>query len=342
MEKNPYSDDYAKASEYLRIALSLLSKNSVPPSPLNFQMGYEHAAGRNETLSEDMNKLLINGKIPSEEGLWQLYRKHFIQDGETLEEMREELRDIIVNIQGEFKRSGVDISGYTKTLNHFATVLNSQTPVEAMSAEVRKVIQDTRSMEQSQHRLESEMSSILTEVKSLRKELNQVKKESLIDALTGISNRKAFDTAFEETIGTALKDEEHFYLLIADIDHFKLFNDTFGHLIGDKVLKFVANTLNNCSGKNNLAARFGGEEFAIIVQENTLAKAEAIAENIRISISSGELKDKVSGKSFGKLTISIGIAQFRINDKANDLIQRADQALYLAKERGRDRIERMI
>ena len=78
------------------------------------------------------------------------------------------------------------------------------------------------------------------------------------------------------------------------------------------------------------------------MQENTLAKAEAIAEKIRISISSGELKDKASGKSYGKLTISIGIAQFRMNDKANDFIQRADKALYLAKERGRDRIERIV
>ena len=205
-------------------------------------MGYDHAAGRNKILREDLNELLTDGKAPSEECLWQLYKKHFIQDGNALEEMREELRDIIVNIQGEFERSGVDISGYTKTLNHFATALDSQTPVETMSAEVRKVIQDTRSMEQSQHRLESEMSSILTEVESLRKELNQVKKESLIDALTGIFNRKAFDTSFEETIQAALKENGHVYLLLADIDHFKQFNDTFGHLIGDKVLKFVANT----------------------------------------------------------------------------------------------------
>lgn len=342
MEKNPYSDDYAKASEYLRIALSLLAKNSIPPSPLNFQLGYDHAAGRSETLREDLNELLAAGKAPSEEILWQLYKKHFIQDDNALDEMREELRDIIVNIQGEFKRSGVDISGYTKTLNDFATALGSQAPAESMSAEVRQMIRDTRSMEQSQHRLESEMSSILTEVESLRKELKQVKKESLIDALTGIFNRKAFDTSFEETIQTALKENGQFYLLLADIDHFKQFNDTFGHLVGDKVLKFVANTLKSCSGKNNLAARFGGEEFAIIVQEKTLIKTEAIAEKIRISISSGELKDKASGKSYGKLTISIGIAQLRMNDKAKDLIKRADKALYLAKERGRDRIERII
>lgn len=343
MDANPYSDDdFTRASEHLRLVLSFLSKHKIPPSPMNFRMGYDYVTGQREELKAAFDEIVAQPDSITTENLWEMYRRFFVKDEEALEKMHQELRHIIVNIQNEFERSGVNLSGYAKILNRFADILGTPTPPESMSAEVHKVIDDTRSMEQSQHRLESQMSSVLTEMASLRKELGHIKEESLTDALTGISNRKAFDAALENTIYTAREEKTPFCLLLADIDHFKKFNDTYGHLVGDKVLRFVASTLKHCLKGKDMAARFGGEEFAVILPQTALTGAEAISEQIRKAISSGELRDKASGQLYGKITISIGVAQFRMNELPNNLIQRADRTLYLAKKHGRNRIEKAI
>ncbi|PVV21917.1 MAG: hypothetical protein B6D74_10745 [gamma proteobacterium symbiont of Ctena orbiculata] len=332
MDTNPYShDDLAKAS-----------KHKIPPSPLNFRLGYDYVAGKSEELKAALDEMVTQSEALSTETLWEMYRRFFIQDDQALEKMRQELRHIIVNVQSEFARSGGNLSSYAQTLNRFADILDTSTTPERMSAEVKKVVDDTHSLEESQQRLESNMSHILTEVESLRKELEQVKEESLTDALTGISNRKAFDAALEHTVHSAREQKTPFCILLADIDRFKQFNDTYGHLVGDKVLRFVASTLKRCLKGKDMAARFGGEEFAVILPQTALIGAEAIAEQIRQAVSSGGLKDNSNGREYGKVTISIGIGQFRWNELPNELIQRIDRALYLAKERGRNRVEKAV
>jgi len=343
VNKNPYSNDgFAKASEHLRLAISLLSKHQIPPSPTNFRLAYDYVAGRDKELITSFDNMVNQTDGISVENLWETYQRFFFQDNEALDKVRQELRHIIVNIQGEFERSGGNLSSYARTLNRFADVLDISTPREMMSAEVEKALDNTRSMEQSQRQLESNMSSIKSEVELLRKELEQVKEESLTDALTGISNRKAFDAALEHTILSVREQNTPFCVLLADIDHFKQFNDTHGHLVGDKVLRFVASTLKSCLKGKDMAARFGGEEFTVILPQTALPGAKAIAEQIRQTISHGELKDMGSGRGYGRITISIGIAQFRTNELPNDLIRRTDLALYMAKERGRNRVEKAV
>nr|WP_243748914.1 GGDEF domain-containing protein [Pseudomaricurvus alcaniphilus] len=173
---------------------------------------------------------------------------------------------------------------------------------------------------------------------SLRKELEQVREDSLLDALTGISNRKAFDSGLETTISESREQGSVFCLLLIDIDHFKQFNDTHGHLVGDKVLRFVAATLKRCIKGKDLCARYGGEEFAIILPDTDLAGAHTIAEQIRVAISGRVLKDSASGQAYGRITVSIGAGQYCDGELPNDTIGRADQALYQAKARGRNRV----
>jgi len=302
MDNNPYSDNYKKASEYLRLSLSLLSRRAIPPSPLNIQMAYEYASGRNKALTTALNEILVQQEEPSEESLWALYNRYFVQDDEDLAKMRQELRRIISNLQDALGDSGGQLSSYVNVLSCFT--------------------------------------DSLTEVESLRKELEEVKEKSRTDALTGIFNRNAFDEALADAVRTALAQKSTFCLLLADIDLFKKFNDTYGHLVGDKVLRFVASTLKGCVKGMDTAARFGGEEFAVILPQTALLGAGSVSEQIRKAISSGELKVKSKGGTYGKITISIGIAQFNPGDEPDDLIERADRVLYLAKERGRNRVEK--
>ena len=340
MATNPYSqDDFAKASEHLRLALSLLSKHRIPPSPLHFRMGYDYIAGRNEELKTLFDENVTQSGGVSIEKLEEMYRHFFIQDDQSLDKMRHALRDAIVNIQSELQRSGGNLSSYATTLSHFADILDSQMPPETMSIEVQKVVDDTHTLEQAHHRFEASMSNIMAEMETMRKEMEQIKQESLTDALTGISNRKAFDAALQHATDTAQEQGTAFCLLLADIDHFKKFNDTYGHLVGDKVLRFVSVTLKRCLKGKDMVARYGGEEFGVILPDTALTGAETVAEQIRSAVSSGILKDKRSDQDYGRITISVGVAQHQPNELPNDLIIRADRALYLAKNRGRNRVE---
>ena len=113
-------------------------------------------------------------------------------------------------------------------------------------------------------------------------------------------------------------------------------------MVGDKVLRFVGSTLKSCVKGKDTAARYGGEEFAVILPHTDSAGSSALAEQIRKAISSGKLKNRESGESYGRLTISIGISQLRPGDSPDDLIRRADEALYKAKQNGRNRVEQQL
>lgn len=158
------------------------------------------------------------------------------------------------------------------------------------------------------------------------------------DSLTGLSNRRNFDEVFDEAWRRSLRYQQPISLLMADIDHFKKINDTYGHLFGDQCLMRVANVLTKSVGRpDDLAARFGGEEFIILLSNTDAKRASQIAEGIRYSIQ--QLRVKHEGKQV-KFTISIGIATVVPSSVAYDgsLNENADQALYLAKESGRNRV----
>ncbi len=340
-DQDPYSEGFHEASEMLRMTVALLSQHRIPPSPFNYRIFYDIASGRDEGLRREVESYLENDGIEPWK-LWELYRKYYQQDEGVLEEMRKELLRIISSMRTEFSRSGCRLTEYIERLERFSAILRSPPPEEEMVREVKEVYRETQSTEDAQRHLSEQMDAIFQEVEALRRELEQVKEESMTDALTGVCNRRAFDVTLEHAILEAREQQRPLTLLLVDIDHFKQFNDTYGHLVGDKVLRFVASTLKRSVKGKDTAARFGGEEFAVILPETDLKGAETVAEQVRTAISSGRLKDSSSGESYGTITTSIGVAQFKASDLPSDLLLRADRALYLAKSRGRNRVEKVI
>lgn len=340
--KNSYTDDFLKASEYLRLVLPFLSKHKIPASPLNYQIGYDFVSGSNAALKKSLTELLEQPGELSEKSLYALYEQYIAQDDKALESVRQELKKIITYIQDGYDNSNGELTDYVSSLNRFTEILSDSNNTDEISTEVRKVIEDTQSKESSQRKFESQMLNMMEEVDTLRKQLEQVREESLTDALTGIANRKAFDQGLEQLIQNNVEQESAFSVVIADIDHFKKFNDTFGHLVGDKVLQFVGPTIKSCVKGKDMAARFGGEEFVILLPDTDITGAEIVAEQIRKAIAKRKLKDKVRNQDYGKITVSLGIAQFQQGEQSSDLLKRADQALYQAKENGRNRVEKSL
>jgi diguanylate cyclase len=191
-------------------------------------------------------------------------------------------------------------------------------------------------MESRTKELEGELQRSSHEVTDLKTKLDDVRKESLTDPLTGIANRKALDNDLAQAINQARTNNEPLCVVMYDIDHFKKFNDTWGHQTGDQVLRLVAHCLSENVKGRDTAARYGGEEFAVILRQTSLESAVTLANQIRGNVQSKKLLKKSTGDILGTITISGGVAELRPDDAAATLIQRADECLYAAKNNGRN------
>ncbi len=127
-------------------------------------------------------------------------------------------------------------------------------------------------------------------------------------------------------------------LVVLDIDHFKRFNDLYGHLTGDQVLRLVAMTMRENVESRTTLARFGGEEFGIILPDCERLAAREVAEKVRTSVMGRELVKRSTGESLGRITVSVGLAAYRRGDSAVSLLERADHCMFTAKRSGRNRV----
>jgi diguanylate cyclase (GGDEF)-like protein len=144
---------------------------------------------------------------------------------------------------------------------------------------------------------------------------------------------------FKRQITRALNDNKPMALLMADLDNFKQINDQYGHLVGDEILFAVASVLTQQIRPSDLLARFGGEEFALILPDTSVEEAKKIAERVRVAIETVQFKMDDEVHQEIHLTVSVGITSLMLGDEMNNLLTRADQALYQAKENGRNRVE---
>jgi len=195
--------------------------------------------------------------------------------------------------------------------------------------EIESLSDDLRSANQDLNNLIRELNVKNKELKRANAKIIEI---SRTDPLTGLANRRYFDERLKETISLSTRNSKPLSLIMTDIDQFKKVNDTFGHDIGDTVLKGYADLMIKGSRKEDLVARFGGEEFIILLPLTSIQEAFTIAERIRISLSKTDL---IGGNNF--ITASYGISQLIENEKSERFIKRADDALYMAKNSGRNK-----
>jgi diguanylate cyclase len=193
-------------------------------------------------------------------------------------------------------------------------------------------------MEQRARSLEGELQASSAQVSDLKHKLDDVRKESMTDPLTGIANRKALDAAAKQAMEAVAADGEDVTLLLCDIDHFKKFNDSWGHQTGDQVLRLVASCLSENVKGRDTAARYGGEEFAVVLRGVGLDAATRVADQIRETVETKKLIKRSTGDVLGTITISIGVANFAPGETVETVVRRADACLYGAKHSGRNMV----
>jgi diguanylate cyclase len=216
--------------------------------------------------------------------------------------------------------------------------LSSTKDRDGIRAIVESLVQTATEMKKDNHKLEQRLSQSKQEINQLQENLEVVRNESLTDPLTGLANRKYFDMSLAEALEATAERSEPLSLVMTDIDHFKSFNDTWGHLTGDQVLRLVAMSVKQNVKGQDIAARYGGEEFALVLPNTVLRSAITVADHIRRAVMSKELMKRSTGQNLGRVTISLGVATARKGDTMQSLIARADACLYAAKRNGRNRV----
>jgi diguanylate cyclase len=338
MLDNIYPESIEESGKCLRLTLQYISKYNLPYNPITYALWYEYTTGRNEGLLTDIHVLEKNEIDISFEIVLKLFRKHVIDNQVLLAEKKaDEFQAILKEITRQLSNSGNELNDQGNSLKSHAEKLNRSTSLADVSAIAQKIVSETKSVVSSSRNLKKQMDETVSEINTLKEELKGIKQAAKTDMLTGLLNRRGFDEAISEALQYSITHNKAFSIILTDIDHFKKVNDTHGHLIGDNVLKMLSRLLNEHIKGKDTAARFGGEEFILVLPDTPLKGAFILAEQIRKSLQTMRWTAKNSGKSIGAITISLGVAQYKPEETVKSLIQRADNALYFAKENGRNK-----
>jgi diguanylate cyclase len=336
-----YEIDKDRAQAFARDAMAWMSQRNIPPVPENYELSYSYVGIENPDLKRTIDDLIGNGCKFDASVMNILHQRYFRgrRTDDAIVELGKKISTELTGVLKVMETAGHDHSAYGRTLSKASGQLGTAKLTEsALKLLVEQVISATKTMEERSKTLELQIQSSSQEVNDLRERLESVRRESLTDQLTGLSNRKAFDNELKESIERSIESGEPLSLLMADIDHFKSFNDTWGHQTGDQVLRLVANCLSENVKGRDTAARYGGEEFVVILPQTALASAVGLADQIRSKVESKKLVKKSTGDILGVITISIGVTQYDLNESADEFVRRADTCLYAAKRTGRNRV----
>ncbi|MFN3465705.1 MAG: GGDEF domain-containing protein [Terricaulis sp.] len=317
-----------------------LTAFELPVTPAHYQVIFAYETGAPPDLVKDIDDELRSGQKITHAMSEALHEKYFAnaqltaQVLETGESIARELEQVV----GVLRAAGAHTRDYGQTLLSVTTADTSRLDPVGFRQLVARLVSATADMAKENQKLSAQMEQSTRQVASLKTALQHVKVEALTDRLTGLANRRLFDDTLDAKLAEAEADAAPLSLLMCDIDHFKRFNDTWGHQVGDQVIRYIASVLRAHASGDALAARYGGEEFSVILPRASLERAQACASAIQSAVNSKHLSRRSTGESIGAVTISIGLAAWRRGESASHLIERADQCLYASKRAGRNRI----
>jgi diguanylate cyclase len=317
-----------------------MERQGLAPSPDNYLLWYSYAAGGNTALTGAIESLSGQGEKLTENQCRALFQQFFFPD-----ERAQEVAGAARAVQQEVERllalatKTADAGNrYDASLKEFSGELRGDRSPGEIRALLSGIIEQTQRMLHGNERLKQDLQHSAHEIAQLRRMLGMARAEAETDALTGLANRKIFDRDMRHAALEGMEHGGELSVIITDIDNFKSFNDQWGHLLGDEILKHVAVMLKRHTGEGDTAARFGGDEFAVLLPHRPLPEAVALAERMRLHISAREARKKDTGETIGRITCSFGVAAFKAGEALNDFLERADRALYEAKRRGRNQV----
>jgi diguanylate cyclase len=321
-------------------AIAAMADKSITPTPENYAVWLCYLTKSKQDLATVMDDMIASGRQLDDRVCDTLYET-FFEDvtvgtkllkagGKIAAEMQDvvrDLKDVSQHTKAYGEQLQVAQSELARTNNHENTIGVVETLVGA-----------TNVMASKSSELQTKLLESGREIEMLREQLEIVKVEASTDALTGVANRKEFETKLAEMAGQSDKGAGPLSLIMCDIDFFKRINDSFGHQTGDQVIRFVASVMDRAKPKGGIVARIGGEEFALLAPNTTRKAASDVAEQIRVAVESKRLVRRATNIDLGQITVSLGVAQRHSGEKTTNQVERADASLYEAKRTGRNKV----
>jgi diguanylate cyclase len=294
-------------------------------------------ADMNPALSAALEAQVLQCKALDRPLIERLYARH-IQNrhGPDTEPLQDELRELIGQLGALVARSSEGVAEFASTLDSCEQALGSINDPASLQRLIHTLVTATATVHATTTAVNADFQASQTALIGLREQLGTLRGEALTDPLTGLRNRRGFD---QDVAALYAKESEALAsaaILLADLDHFKRVNDTYGHAFGDQVIRACAQVISGAIKGRDVASRFGGEEFLILLPDTSGAGAMAVAEQIRTTFSKARIRRSGSEEAMGQVTISIGIAVPSLDEPLDQVIARADTALYQAKREGRN------
>ncbi len=329
-----------QATEFARAALELMEKQGIPATPCNFAIWFHYFSDKYPDLHKTLDAMLVDEHEFTAEENDELFQKFFGLglEAAALQETAMKVESELGKILKYLDVAGEGAAAYGQALESASDKIENVEEPTDLKTVISNLLSATQAMQQHNEAIETRLHTSSSEINQLKDDLEAMRQEALTDGLTGIANRKLFDIELRRAASEVDDTSESFSLLMIDIDHFKQFNDSFGHQVGDQVLKLLATTLTSIVKGQDTAARYGGEEFAVILPNTSSENAARLAEVIRKTINNKKVINRTTNEDLGQISVSIGVSGFVPGEAVSQLIARADAALYDAKSSGRNRV----
>ena len=326
------------AFDYAKRALPMMAQHGVKPTPNNYAVWYVYVAGSNPELAHEIETIIKESMVFSHDINEYLYTKYIAEsDSQIVQETTADMRRLTAELLSAITHFSGETKDYQSGLSEQMEAIPGIEDNSGLQGLLHNVMSQLSGMMDSGDHLTDKLEHSRQEIDDLKEKLAKIQTESERDFLTGVYNRKALDKKLEEAIEDCTTENKPLCMLMIDVDHFKAFNDEHGHLIGDEVLKIVAKCLTDSVKGKDVVARFGGEEFTVLLPNTPIGGGMIVADAIRSMIATKKLKHRDSGQDYGQLTVSVGVASYATqSDTIPTFIKRADDALYRAKNSGRN------
>lgn len=330
-----YQQSCSESAELMRLILPRVARHGGTYVPTTYAVWFEYLAGVNPALAEAIDTRLKSPEVLAQPEIEQLYSRHIdARDTRAMDQVQAGLGKLLHSFGEIAARSGEGTTQFVRTLAECERELGAVGDPENLQRVIRSLASSAAAVRASTESLQAKVEASCAEMQELRDQLGALRSEALTDPLTGLRNRRGLERELEQLYLERADGIQGCAVLLADIDHFKRVNDTYGHLFGDQIIRAAAQALESGIKGRDIAARFGGEEFLVLLPDTQQEGARALAEQIRVAFS--RLRVRRSGELVDHITISIGVAVPMPGESIEQVIERADRALYDAKEAGRN------
>lgn len=332
-----YPRERDASANFLKLILKRMVEHPAAFTPFSYAVWYEYLAGLNPRLSEALNKIFEDGGRLDDSTIETLYAQYVSDfDINVQNELNENIKQLLIKLANVVEDTDRQAHGFGDSLGKYCVALKGKLTTKELDSLVREMVKDADIMRSSMQQMSAQLNASKLEIELLHQELESVRGESMTDPLAGVLNRRGFESRINTFFSDPEMDSSSFSLLMIDIDHFKKVNDSYGHPFGDKVISAIASAIKLIIKGQDVIARLGGEEFAVLLPETNATGAFVVAEKVRQTIEHGKIRRLDNNGEVGGITVSIGIATYIKGCSITKLIDQADKALYLSKQKGRN------